>query len=194
MNCYDFDHTVYDGDVMIDFFLFSIKNRPSLLRYLPKQFFGFVLFKLGRISKTKFKECFFCFLQGMQYLNILEFWLTHKHKLCGWYLEKMQETDVIISASPEFLLEAAPIKTKNIIASVVDIKTGSFLSLNCYGEEKVKRYSELYQKGPSEFYSDSWSDLPMMRISEKSFLVDNRKDSIIETDANSTQSTRQSNC
>lgn len=44
MNVYDFDGTIYNGDSTIDFFLYALKRNPSVLRYLPKQVWGFVLY------------------------------------------------------------------------------------------------------------------------------------------------------
>ena len=59
MNVYDFDGTIYEGDSTVDFFLYALKNRPSVLRYLPKQICGFILYAAKRIDKTKLKEYFF---------------------------------------------------------------------------------------------------------------------------------------
>ena len=44
MNVYDFDGTIYDGDSTIDFFFYSLKKKPSLICYLPKQATGFLLY------------------------------------------------------------------------------------------------------------------------------------------------------
>lgn len=54
---YDFDNTVYDGDSSIDFFLFSLKNHKSLIRFFPLQSIGFILMKLKLINKEKGKKC-----------------------------------------------------------------------------------------------------------------------------------------
>ena len=53
---YDFDNTVYDGDSSIDFFLFSLKNHKSLIRFFPLQSIGFILMKLKLINKEKGKK------------------------------------------------------------------------------------------------------------------------------------------
>ena len=66
MNAYDFDHCIYAGDCTIDFYRFCLKQKPALLRYLPRQIWGLVLFAFAFIQKTAFKERFFCFLQGLE--------------------------------------------------------------------------------------------------------------------------------
>ena len=56
MNVYDFDETIYSGDSTRDFYFYSIKKNPSLLRFLPKQGWAFLKYMFGIINKTKFKE------------------------------------------------------------------------------------------------------------------------------------------
>ena len=66
-----------------------------------------------------------------------------------------------------------------VIASKVSKKTGEFLDKNCYGEEKVRRFNEEFNnKKIANFYSDSMSDLPLMKIAEHAYLV--KKDSVEE--------------
>ncbi|MGB4613660.1 MAG: haloacid dehalogenase-like hydrolase, partial [Erysipelotrichaceae bacterium] len=96
------------------------------------------------------------------------------HKIEPWYLNQQKEDDLVISASPYFLVKAFldKIDVKHLIASNVDKNTGKYTGLNCYGEEKVKRYREVYNnKEIEEFYSDSLSDTPMAKISKNAFFV-----------------------
>ena len=65
MNVYDFDGTIYDGDSSIDFFLYALKKKPSIIRFLPRQAWGFLRYKAGKTGKTAFKESLFSFLQGI---------------------------------------------------------------------------------------------------------------------------------
>ena len=75
MNVYDFDGTIYNGDSTVDFYLFALKRKPSLIRYLPKQLWGFVLYGLKRINKTQLKEYFFSFLPAIDAETLVEaFW------------------------------------------------------------------------------------------------------------------------
>lgn len=189
MNVYDFDKTIYDGDSTINFFLFSLKKDIKLVRFFPKQFFGFILHKLKIISKTKFKEIFFCFLKGLKNKeeHLHSFWLIHRTRIKKWYIDKQECTDVVISASPEFLLEpiCKELNISHLIASKVYIETGNFLGNNCYGEEKVIRFFEKFPDSQIDnFYSDSVSDLPLAKISKSAFLV--QKDKLIKFDIETT--------
>jgi phosphoserine phosphatase len=83
-------------------------------------------------------------------------------------------SDVIISASPEFLLE--PICNRlgigTLMASRTDKHTGQFSGKNCHGEEKVVRFRSLFPKDEvDEFYSDLYCDTPMARLAKRAYIV-----------------------
>ena len=179
MNVYDFDKTIYDGDSTLDFYIFSIKRNLLLLRYFPKQFSGIILYHLKIINKERCKEFFFSFLNGIKNIDdeIKKFWERNEKKIKNWYLNQKNEKDVVISASPEWLLKSITNKLEiNLIATKVDKRTGKFNSLNCYGNEKVKRFKEKFPNGEIEnFYSDHHSDTPMFLISENAWIVKGEK-------------------
>ena len=180
VNVYDFDKTIYDGDSTLDFYFFEIKKYLFLIRYFPKQFFYVILYSLKLINKDKLKECFFCFIKGINNLEkeVELFWKFNKNKIKKWYLSQKLENDIVISASPEWLLK--PIICDDLglklIATKVNPKTGYLESLNCYGEEKVKRFEkEMANVKIQNFYSDSISDISMARKSDNAWLVDKNK-------------------
>lgn len=176
MNVYDFDGTIYSGDSTVDFFLYVLKHRPSLICYVPKQAFGFLLYGLKRISKTKLKEYFFSFLSGIDAEKLAEdFWDQNQNKIFAWYFNQQKQDDIVISASPRFLLQpiCGRLGIRHLIASEVDPKTGTFAGENCRGQEKVQRLASEYNViHIDSFYSDSRSDLPLARIADKAFFVD----------------------
>lgn len=180
MNVYDFDNTIYKKDSAISFYLFVLRRNPFIIfKTLPVQLFGFMKYKLQRISKEEFKSCYFSFVRYIDLVfEVDEFIKKEKCNIAYWYLKHMQNTDVVISASPEFLV--APfmkmLGVENVIASKVDVETGKFLSRNCHGEEKVVRFREKFNgKEIDEFYSDSLSDLPMARLAKEAYIVRGEK-------------------
>jgi Phosphoserine phosphatase len=184
INVYDFDKTIYDGDSTVDFHWYCIKKNKKVLWALPGTVFALVLYVLGIYSKTTFKEKFYHFLKYVKDIDktVLEFWRAYDKKIKPWYLEKSLGSDVIISASPDFLL--SPICNQlgiKLIASIVDNKTGKYTGVNCYGDEKLKRLGdELPGYTINEFYSDSLSDRPLSLIAQKSYIV--LKNTLIEWD------------
>lgn len=133
MNVYDFDKTIYNGDSTLDFFCFVLKKNKWLIKYLPVQILGLILYKLNIYSKEKFKSLFFIFIRDIDLkLEVDEFWNEHKTKIKKWYIEKRQSTDVIISASPDFLLKPLCEQINvNLICTKVNHRTGELISKNC---------------------------------------------------------------
>ena len=175
MNIYDFDGTLYDGDSTMDFMLYSIKKHPGLLRFLPVQGWAGAMYLLKRIAKTTMKQNFYRMFTGYDAQGLLEeFWDLHQHKIFPWYPGQQEETDIIISASPEFLLQPIcdRLGIKHLMASRVDPKTGKYTGLNCWGPEKVIRLKD--QMGIThcdKFFSDSHSDQPLADIADEAFLI-----------------------
>ena len=174
MNVYDFDKTIYRDDSSMDFYKFNLKKDPIILIHVFSQGLAFIAYSLHLIPKTKMKTIFYRYFRRIKNMDqrVEEFWKLHEHKLMEYYQLQKHPSDVIISASPEFMLK--PICDKlgvTLIASRVDSKTG-VSQANCYGEEKVKRFRELYPDAQvHSFYSDSLSDTPMAKLAQESFLV-----------------------
>lgn len=182
MKIYDFDKTIYNGDSSVDFWLFCLWNDLTLIRFLPIQVWGGIRYYLKMNSKESYKQSFFSFLNGIKNIDkiVNNFWSREfNRKIKTWYLDTNREGDVIISASPEFLLEPAisVLKCKALIASRVDKKTGRFISLNCYGSEKVTRFREDFGVNTKviEAYSDSLSDLPILNLADMAYIVKKNK-------------------
>lgn len=184
MNAYDFDKTIYDGDSTADFYLFCLKRHKKIILLAPSLIAAFLRFYvLKKGTKTEFKEVMYRFFKFCDIdKDLKDFWSIHKNKIKPFYYKQQKIDDVIISASPEFLLK--PICTElginTLIASLVDSKTGKYYGVNCHGEEKVKRLYEFFSKEIEidKFYSDSYSDTPMAEIANKAYLVKQDKLSV----------------
>lgn len=176
MNVYDFDNTIYRGDSTADFYIFCLKRHKKNILKVPSLVFGavkFYVFKKG--TKTDFKQNMYKFLKAVNYPKDLEdFWNTHKSNIKDWYIKQQKADDIIISASPYFLLEpiCKELGIKHLIASNVDKNTGVYTGINCHGKEKVRLFNINFPKeNIDKFYSDSKSDTPLAEIAEKAFIV-----------------------
>ena len=176
MNIYDFDETIYDSDSTKDFYFYCLKKYPKILLSVPIMAWTFFLYILGVKTKTQFKEKMYRFLTYVPDIDsaLNDFWNVNEHKVKSWYKDRQKDDDIIISASPEFLLKliCERLGIKNLMASKVDKHTGLYDGENCWGEEKVKR---LYEKFPNakceEFYSDSLSDTPLAELADKAMII-----------------------
>lgn len=179
-NLYDFDKTIYNGDSSVDFFLYSLLKKKSIIKYIPKIMFAFLRYKMKKISKEEMKEVFFSFLKDIDDIDshIKLFWDNYYNKIKDWYLKGNHEHDIIITASPDFLINPIGkyLKVAEVIATEVDKYNGKFLSKNCYGEEKVKRLYKNYAKIKiNKAYSDSYSDMPMLKLAKNRYIVKKNK-------------------
>ena len=175
MRAYDFDGTIYAGDSTVDFYAYCLRRHPRLIASLPRNVASAVSFRLGRLSRGEFKGRFLAsFLPFVDANAEVEgFWNAHARRVRRWYLDQRNRDDVVLSASPDFLLR--PLCSRlgvRLIATEVDPSTGTLLGPNMRGEEKVRAFRGLYgDEAPEEFYSDSLSDEPMMLIAGRAYLV-----------------------
>lgn len=179
MNVFDFDKTIYNGDSTVDFCLWLMRRYPKVIGDFISNLGVVIRYKRKKISKTEMKESLYkCFrrVPNME-KELLLFWDKHEKNIEKWYLDVKREDDVIISASPEFLVSECckRLGIKHVMASRVDCKTGKYDGLNCYGAEKPKRFDGYFGEGKREeienFYSDSYSDAPLAVIAKKAYLI-----------------------
>lgn len=177
MNVYDFDETVYHGDSTRDFVLFLMRRHPGLWRYWPRTALAFWQWKRHRITKRAFKETLYRMFRGVPDMDaeLALFWERHLRLIKTYYIKERREDDLIVSASPTFLLRPCcdRLGIPRLIASPVDPRTGRYLGPNCWGSEKVRRCRNAgFDLRESEsFYSDSYSDTPLAEWAERAYLV-----------------------
>ncbi len=183
MNVYDFDNTIYRGDSTFQFVLWLYGHRPITLISLPRTLFFGVLYGLHVVPKLTFKENLYHMFVYVKDMDIAAdtFIKSHLDQIKTWYAGQQREDDVVISASPEFMISrfCKALGIRYVMASKVDMHSGKYTGINCHGTEKVRRFHEHFTvKSIDEFYSDSLSDSPLAAISQKAFLVKGDKMSL----------------
>lgn len=176
MNVYDFDETIFNPDSSFLFTVTTLKKYPALFFRL---FSGLAKAAVGRLFKTvstkELKEVIFSYLPYLDDTDaeVRSFWERNQSRIQRWYLKQKRPDDIIISASPEFLLK--PIcRTLGVrlICTRMDRHSGKIIGENCSGAEKVRRLYEEYPDAVIErFYSDAAVDTPLARIAEKAYRV-----------------------
>ena len=181
MNVYDFDKTIYPADSASHFWKFCVRRHPaafiSLFRAVPP---ALKLLK-GEVARGELKQAMFSCLRSVSdpLAEAEAFWDSHIDRIYPWYLAQKRPDDLIISASPAFLISAACRRLEvRCLATEMDPSTGLLLGPNCYGEEKPRRFHAAYGDAHIDgFYSDSFSDSPMMRLADRAYLI--RKGKVI---------------
>lgn len=182
VNVYDFDHTIYKGDASLHFILYCFRQSIQPWKRLPSYAVVLLCYLLGLRNRKEVKQVAFSFLRDIQNIDNLvsDFWGKHTKNIKPWYMSQHKTSDVIISASPDFLLEpvAKGLGVKVLLATRMDRYSGKIKGENCRGVEKVRRL-QAHNPGivVNEFYSDSLSDLPLAKLANRAYLVKKRSTS-----------------
>lgn len=175
MNVYDFDGTIYYPDCALNFMFWCLRRHPSLFfTYVPKLIKCGIQYKRKKIPRFIFERTFFSFLCKVDDFDVQieKFWDKAIKRMSAWYLAQKRPDDLIISASPNCIIE--PIARRlgvNFIATEYDREVGAFVDNLMFAREKA---AYIFDQGFPEienFYSDSLADTPMALCAEKAHLV-----------------------
>lgn len=176
MNVYDFDKTIFYPDSSYSFFCYCLKTHTrAVLRAAPAILSASALYACRLIPTKRLKEKLFSFLRYVPEPESLvkRFWDERFTGVGEWYLRQKRPDDLIITASPEFLVgEAASRLGVRMLGTRMDIHTGRIDGENCHDSEKLRRFRAAFPEDViEEFYSDSRSDQPLADAAQKAFLV-----------------------
>ena len=176
LNIYDFDKTIFYPDSSATFFRHCLRTIPSaVLPTLPRTAAAALRYRAGKLGAKELKEQIFSFLAKVEDIDALvaDFWQKNEWRIGDWYHRQKRDDDLIISASPRFLL--SPICEKlgvSLIATEMDPHTGKINGANCRDVEKPKRFRASYPDASVDrFYSDSLSDSPMAELANEAYVV-----------------------
>lgn len=177
MNIYDFDNTIFKGDSSSKFIKYSLVRHPikvlkCLFKVIPLYLKNseFDIIKSELFSFVKYIDNFDDYMDKFINKNL--------KYIKKFYLDNQKDNDLIISASFDFIIErfCNKLNIKNVISSKYDIKNGCIIGKNCKGIEKVKEFNKLYKGNiVNNAYSDSLSDIPMLKLANNAYLVKNNK-------------------
>lgn len=184
MNGYDFDETILKGNSVRRFFTFCLARLPYLVIYFPVLLAAVILKALHCLTSNAYYNMLTYYVKLVPHKQkfVKKYWDKHLNKIKDWYFAQQCEDDIIISASPSYLVEEACKRIGvDCIATPVDIKTCKVLGGNhCYGSQKPFFFRERLGDTPLEtFYSDSMSDEPMFKIAKRGYLVKDDKITLI---------------
>ena len=176
MNGYDFDDTILKGNCWRRFYFYCLVRFPYIALLLIVQSFFALCYLLHLVDNRKFSSVMSWFLVFVpnKKKHVEKFWDKNQKHIKKWYLDQRQDDDVVISASPRFLVEPM-CKRLGIkcIASEMNINNGAYTGPYYYGPMKVYGYNLHCPNAPFKtYYSDSFTDSPMWQVVEEGWLVD----------------------
>ena len=187
---FDFDGTLTQCDTLSLFIIHSLgwfKFIGGLLILTPI----LISYILRFISNERAKRILFCYyFKGMDYKTFCEYGNSFSKKIeliknkpaMEQFLnhKKLGHKVYIISASMnEWILPWAnlyqidDIITTNVEVNVTNKLTGNFTTPNCYGLEKVKRFTEIEPMRESYYlyaYGNSSGDIPLLNFADERYL------------------------
>ena len=156
------------------FSVFCYLRLPYLWILLPELLLAVILYGLRIIRKEGFLrmlEFYIVFVPCRQKF-VERFWNKNMKRVQQWYLDAKRPDDIVVSASPDYLIGAV---CKRLgIASIASKtgKSGYVIGKHCYGKYKVTMFRERFGDATLEsFYSDSMSDAPMFQLAKRGYLV-----------------------
>ena len=178
MNGYDFDNTIMHGNSTRRFSFYCTARFPYLIFFIPVIVLASILRVLHIISMNKYLHMLEWFVALVPNVEkyVVKFWDKNMKHIKSWYLERRRDDDVIISASPFFIVvEACKRLGVACIATNLDARA-RLVGKHAYGQEKVAMYKDVYEDKPLlSYYSDSMTDIPMFKLAEKGYYVKGNK-------------------
>lgn len=179
---YDFDKTLTYDDTTLMFLYFCcnfLKTNKSMKKILV--LFFAVLHKFKFLSNTEFKALSFGLVfkgRSKQVISDISRAFSEEknnifNNLGNKVIAGSGKSQYVITASPECYVQMF-FKNLIVIGTVFHFDSDGIyagIKRNCFGSEKVIAIQERGISEINQFYTDSYSDRPMMEISDHIFLV-----------------------
>ena len=174
MNGYDFDDTILKGNSMVRFSMFCSLRLPYMILFIPVLIVAFLLRAMRILNKNRYLHMISWFVALVPNTErfVEKFWDRNMKHIKAWYLAQRRDDDVVVSASPQFLVGEA-CRRLGIRCVASPLSTNARLcGEHIYAEQKVEKYKMLFgDENLSTYYSDSLSDTPMFQFAERGYFV-----------------------
>ena len=174
MNGYDFYNTILNGNSTRRFAFFCSVRFPYLIFFVPVIIIAFLLRIMRIVSKNRYLHMLGWFIALVPNVEkyVVKFWDKNMKHIKSWYLAQKRDDDIIISASPAFIVEEA-CKRLGVTCIATNLDTHARLhGQHVYGQVKVSSYVSIYGGTIlASYYSDSMSDIPMFEFAERGYFV-----------------------
>ena len=194
---FDLDYTLTKKDTGMQFLLFNLKRKPSIILRILAGAILIPLWKMHLIKLQKLKQFFFGFIKNSteDQIEILSqkfiesIWDTIiKPEGIDTLKQHIQDgiIPVLVSASPHFYVRffAKKMGIKYFAGTRYETQknkyTGKIEGIDCRGSEKIPRVAELidlssYIKEESFAYSDSNADIPLLNLAGNAYKTAKKK-------------------
>ncbi|MBQ9921285.1 MAG: HAD family hydrolase [Clostridia bacterium] len=177
MRVLDFDNTIYDGESVLDFYLFSIKYNPRVLKYCFIVMYHTIMYKFGKTTMETLEKVIrkhaSGYLSSFDNIDLVtnDFWDKYMKKIKPWYTPK--KDDIIITASFNITMDELfrRLELTESLCSMFNRNTMQAEYINFSANKPLKFREKFGNTEIDEFYTDSKFDIPMIEMSKKAYLV-----------------------
>jgi HAD superfamily phosphoserine phosphatase-like hydrolase len=179
---FDFDKTLTFRDTSLGFYKICSKSNARFFLFFPFYFLCSILYKFKIISNDQLKHVAVqIFLRGLsleqfhnkckQYSKKIEF--NNILTQLDYYKEKGCAIYIITASFSSYISELFSGLPVHVIGSELVFKNNRVngVKINCFGKKKVDELKKCGVHRLDVFYTDSYSDYPLIMLSKKSFLV-----------------------
>lgn len=179
MNVFDFDKTLTYKDTLLGFYLevIFINNKIKII-LLPIYFIFMIFHKYKIIDNECLKKIgVYLFLKNISRIEIekIATKYSRKVKLNKLYaINKIVKNKIILTGSFEIYVKKILEPEYKVYGSKLIFSNDKVqgLKFNMYGENKLIFFKENFSNETiEEFYTDSLTDLPIMKIANKNYFV-----------------------
>lgn len=143
VDIYDFDKTVVPFDSALKYWGFCMVHNPWIILLLPFQFIWGMMMLTHIISVRTCKKVAFLYIRLINNeKNVKKYWDKYEKYVYDWFKpENRKRTTVLISASPDFLIEeiARRMNVDYVICTTHDRKHGIMRSEVCRQRRKGQK-------------------------------------------------------
>lgn len=181
VNLYDFDGTIYKGHSSIDFFMFTLCKYPRIIKYAPRNIVDLYRIKYHLLNLQYSRVNYCKFLQDITDIDLLieEFWNFNKKNIKNWYIDVHDCSDIVVTASPRFLVEPIcdELGIRNLVASEINKITGEVDGCFCFNGQKIEKFRQMFPDVEVDScYTDNVvHDAPLLSLAKNIYRVKGNK-------------------
>ncbi len=166
----------------MDFYWFSIRYKPRVIKYLFVVMVEFFRYKFGFTTIERLTEISKKYATA--YANefedidavVRDFWDKNMRKIKPWYIP--EEGDLVLTASFDIIMEEITkrIGIDNCVCSKFNRENNTVVYLN-FSHNKKETFQRIYGEDTiiDKFYTDHKFDKPMFSISREAYMVKGNK-------------------
>lgn len=176
MNVYDFDGTLIRGDSEDYFMEYVLKHFKIKFKDRLEIRLFYLLRKMKLVSGKTQRNHTYPYISYISNIEnvVKDFWDEYEKYIFPYYHKIHQDDDVVISATPRFILKEITkrLKIKTLICSETDLTTGKMIGKMCFANEKEVYYNKVFNKKTFDnYYFDKDHDMCLLKYAKNGYRV-----------------------